>query len=282
MLSGSDAVAELVRPPRHLFLSPHYDDIPLSAGGTVRLLASHGRAPETLIVFGSEPDPARPLTPFARRLHEQWGFTAAEVIARRQAEERAASAVIGAKPRLLPFRDAIYREDHYLSDDDLFGRPADAEGALPDRLIAALDLPSMPNPNVRLYAPLAIGRHVDHQLVQRAGMLLARQGWDVWFYEDIPYALKPGAFAARLAEIEQTMEKAPVARIPVQSTWEAKIDGILRYPSQLETIFRNYVGVGTSREEISEALQAYAREAGEGEFVERFWKMKYASSREGS
>ncbi len=101
----------LTRPARHLFLSPHYDDIPLSAGATVRLLADHGLTPETLVVFGSEPDRDRPLSAFAEAMHERWGLTANEVIASRQAEEAAAAAVLGAQTRVLPFRDAIYRGD---------------------------------------------------------------------------------------------------------------------------------------------------------------------------
>ncbi len=84
------------------------------------------------------------------------------------------------------------------------------------------------------------------------------RGWDVWFYEDIPYALKPMALDARLAEFCATTRLEPVARIPAQSTWDQKIDAILRYPSQLETVFQQYVGVGTTREEINEALSAYA------------------------
>ena len=128
MSSTSDLPPQLTRPARHLFLSPHYDDIPLSAGATVRLLADHGPAPETLIVFGSEPDRARPLSAFAEAMHERWGLTAHEVIASRQAEEAAAASVLGAHTRVLPFRDAIYRGDYYLSNEDLFGLPATAGG----------------------------------------------------------------------------------------------------------------------------------------------------------
>ncbi|HEX2281021.1 MAG TPA: PIG-L family deacetylase, partial [Thermomicrobiales bacterium] len=127
MSTASDPLRLLTRPQRHLFLSPHYDDIPLSAGATVRLLADHDLASETLVVFGSEPDPGRPLSAFAEAMHEGWGLTANEVIASRQAEEAAAAAILGAQTRVLPFRDAIYRGAHYLSDDDLFGTPATDE-----------------------------------------------------------------------------------------------------------------------------------------------------------
>jgi LmbE family N-acetylglucosaminyl deacetylase len=282
MSSTSELPPLLTRPARHLFLSPHYDDVPLSAGATVRLLADRGLTPETLVVFGSEPDRDRPLSAFADAMHERWGLTANEVIASRQAEETAAAAELGAQTRVLPFQDAIYRGEHYLSDEDLFGSPATEEAALATAIAASLDLADSPDATVRIYAPLGVGKHVDHQIVHLAGQELASRGWDVWFYEDIPYALRPMALDTRLAEIGAATRIEPVARIPAQSTWDRKIDAILRYPSQLETVFLQYVGVGTTREEIDEALSAYAVRAGDGAMAERFWHLSDAPAPAGS
>jgi LmbE family N-acetylglucosaminyl deacetylase len=282
MSSVSDVPPQLTRPTQHLFFSPHYDDIPLSAGATVRFLADQGLVPETLIVFGTEPDRSRPLSAFAEAMHERWGLTANEVVASRQAEEAAAAAVLGAQTRVLPFRDAIYRGDYYLSNGDLFGSPATEEASLPAAINASLDLKDSPDDAVRIYAPLGVGKHVDHQIVHLAAQELAARGWDVWFYEDIPYALKPMALDARLTEIGATTRLEPVARVPAQSTWGQKIDAILRYPSQLETVFLEYVGVGTTREEISEALTAYAARAGDGVMAERFWRRSDAPDSPGS
>src|SRR5215217_3627018 len=217
MSSASDAAPPLTRPGRHLFLSPHYDDIPLSAGATVRLLADRGLTPETLIVFGSEPDRARPLSAFAEAMHERWGLTAHEVIASRQAEEAAAAAVLGVQTRVLPYRDAIYRGDYYLSNEDLFGLPATQEGSLPAAIAASLDLTDSPDAATRIYAPLGVGKHVDHQIVYLAAQELAGRGWDVWFYEDIPYALRPMALDALLAELGATTPLESVSRVPAQS-----------------------------------------------------------------
>ena len=170
-------------------------------------------------------------------------------------------------------------ETHYLSNDDLFGSPATEEASLPAAIAASLDLADSPDAATRIYAPLGVGKHVDHQIVHLAAQELAARGWDVWFYEDIPYALKPMALDARLTEIGAATRLEPVARVPAQSTWEQKIDAILRYPSQLETVFRQYVGVGTTREEISEALTAYAARAGDGVMAERFWRLSDAPDR---
>jgi LmbE family N-acetylglucosaminyl deacetylase len=273
MSSASETPSTLTNASRHVFLSPHYDDIPLSAGGTVSLLANAGLTPEVFVIFGSEPDPGQPLTDFAETLHRAWGLNASEVIASRQAEEQAAAAVLGARTSVLPFRDAIYRGRLYLSDDDLFSTPSPTEQGLPTSLTASLPLPDDPVRSTRIYAPLGVGRHVDHQLAFRAGAELADEVWDVWFYEDTPYAVRPNAVENRLADLSATRTLEPVAHIPVDTVWEQKIDAILRYPSQLETVFRQYVGVGTDRAEISAALHDYAAKVGDGVASERFWRI---------
>lgn len=261
----------LAGPAEHLFLSPHYDDIALSAGATVRRLADMGRYPQTLIVFGSEPDPTVALSPFASAMHEGWGLASSQVIARRRAEENDAARAIGAAVRLLPFHDAIYRGHNYLSDDDLFSKPAAADQDLPTKIVESLQLPATPNESTRIYAPLAVGGHVDHQLVFDAAMDLAGAGWDVWFYEDVPYVLRDGARQRRLDAIAGKHCVQLRGKVPAGSHWDAKLDGILSYPSQLETIFHHYVGVEPTRDGINEAVSAYAIDEDELSIGERFW-----------
>jgi LmbE family N-acetylglucosaminyl deacetylase len=263
-------VDELTAPERHIFLSPHYDDIALSVGGTVSLLAEAGREPEVALIFGDHPDPAVPLTSFAESMHRGWGLDTAQVIAGRRAEEAAAGAILGTRELFLPFRDAIYRGARYTSDDLLFDTPAADEATLPDEIVNALDLVDDKRATTRLYAPLAIGRHVDHQQVFLAGVSLARSGWDVWFYEDLPYALRRQARETRFATAGVKLSRRAI--VVVTPAWEKKIAAILAYPSQLATVF-SYVDSGSSREEIETIMRAYAREAGGGVEAERFWQV---------
>jgi LmbE family N-acetylglucosaminyl deacetylase len=264
------APEDLSRPDRHIFLSPHYDDIALSCGGTAAVLSAEGRTPEVALIFGEHPDPAQPLTAFARQLHHQWGMSADEVISGRRAEERMASVALGTCDRLLPFRDAIYRGERYLSDDDLFGKVKPDESDLPARIIDELRLCADGAGNTRVYAPLAIGHHVDHQHAYLAGLELIRRGWEVWFYEDLPYGLKQENVDARRSQIEDDgMRPGPI--VAVDSQWNRKIDAIMAYPSQLSTIFGQYVGIGTTRAAIDEAMTAYACSMGDGVPAERFW-----------
>lgn len=270
-MSGHLTPAEIViRPDVHVFLSPHYDDIALSSGGAAALAARAGRRPRIALIFGSEPDFSEPLSDFAEELHRGWGLDTRSVVAGRRAEEAAASAILGTSDQFLPFHDAIYREHNYTGNDQLFDRPVAAEADLPASIVAALDLSNATPDRTRVYAPLASGNHVDHQLAFEAGRLLARDGYEVWFYEDLPYSLKPERLERRLADLAGQVEVA--ALVDVSSVWATKIDAIMAYPSQLPTIF-DYVAVGHSREQIDAAMSAYARALGGGVPAERFWRL---------
>jgi len=235
------------------------------------LLAGAGLAPEVAIVFGEEPDPEQPLTPFATTLHKYWNLDAREVVTRRRGEETLAAEILGATVSFLPFRDAIYRDGRYQSGDRLFGEPAPAEDHLPAAIVAAMALDGMPDPAVRLYAPLGIGRHVDHQHAFAAGLRLARVGWDVWFYEDLPYALADGALESRLAEVSVGLTAA--ARVGVAATWEAKVAAILAYASQVAAVFGRAGGDGSAAD-VDGRLRAYAVGIGDGSPAERFWRRR--------
>jgi LmbE family N-acetylglucosaminyl deacetylase len=262
---------ELVtRPEQQIFLSPHYDDIALSCGGTARLAARAGNRPLIALIFGSEPDLSQPLSDFAESMHRDWGLDTHAVVAGRRAEEAAASAILGADDRFLPFHDAIYRGMNYTSNEQLFSVPNEREANLPARIVDELGLGGLASTRARIYAPLAIGNHVDHQLAFEAGRELANAGWDVWFYEDLPYALNPDRLRSRLDALEGRIEIA--ARVDVSNVWDDKISAIMAYPSQLPTIF-SYVALGHSREAINAAMAAYAGSLGSEELVERFWRV---------
>lgn len=270
MTSELTPLATVTRPEQHIFLSPHYDDIALSCGGTARLAARAGAPPVIALIFGSEPDLSRPLSDFAESMHRDWGLDTRSVIAGRRAEEAAASAILGADDRFLPFHDAIYRGMNYTSNDQLFSMPNESESNLPARIVDELGLGGLASTHARIYAPLAIGNHVDHQLAFEAGRELANAGWEVWFYEDLPYALNPERLQARLNALDGQIDVA--ARVDVSNVWDDKISAIMAYPSQLPTIF-SYVALGHTRADIDAAMSAYARSLGDGVPVERFWNM---------
>ncbi len=270
-VSGRDRTLDLLlAPTRHLFISPHYDDIALSCGGTVALLARCGRRPLVAVAFGQDPPETLQLTPFATQTHAAWGLQAREVVVARQREEAGAADLLGAEVTVLPFYDAIYRGHRYLGDDTLFGEPAADERDLPLQLTLQLNLEPHHLRKTRVYAPLGIGWHVDHQIAFGAGAILARDGWEVWFYEDLPYAFQQGAHEARLETVGEPLRVA--AEVDVSGTWGTKLAAIMSYPSQLATVFKR-AGSGASREEIDACMQDYARRGNTSSLVERFWHL---------
>ncbi|MGD1993045.1 MAG: PIG-L family deacetylase, partial [Anaerolineae bacterium] len=232
---------------RHVFLSPHLDDVVLSCGGTVARLAQQRESVLVVTVFGGDPDLDR-LSSFAQETHAAWGDPPTPYATRR-AEDRAGVARLGATPLHLGFQDAIYRRDAagvpiYTSNEVLFGPPRATDGALVDRLETVLrSLVCRLGPTA-LYIPLAVGRHVDHQLVARAAWrLLAPPSTapELWWYEDFPYAAggfpehAPDTVSAALARwSEGTWRSREMAIDPA-----VKIEAIDCYASQVPMLFED-------------------------------------------
>ena len=259
---------------RHIFLSPHLDDIPLSCGGLLAQLTRRRQPVAVITLFAGLPEADAPLSPFAQAHHRRWGALQ-EACRLRRAEDEAALSTFGLKPVWLPFLDAIYRGQpdagqwYYPTDEALFGPPHPAEAGLPARLADALR-PHL-SPGAVLYAPLAAGDHVDHQLTVQAALQLARRGHPLFFYEDYPYVQR------RPADLERALQTlhrlsgdfAPWRDRPIPLTeadLATKIRAIAAYASQMEVLFG---GV----EAMARLVTGYARQLGNGQPAERLWTL---------
>jgi LmbE family N-acetylglucosaminyl deacetylase len=120
----------------------------------------------------------------------------------RRAEDSAAVAVLHADAVQLDFLDCIYRNDpatgapYYVTRADIFGDVDPAEAGWPPVGLAALQAAVDLTPATVVYAPLTVGHHVDHILVQQVARALQAAGHDVRYYTDYPYA----RFTADIAE----------------------------------------------------------------------------------
>ncbi len=113
-----------------------------------------------------------------------------------------------------------------------------------------------------LYAPLAVGHHVDHRIARRAADSLRRRGYPVTYYEDFPYAEKEKALLLALGDRE---EWSPMLA-GIAETIEEKIEAIALYASQILYLFRR-------KEAMERRVRAYARSlAPERGPCERYWK----------
>jgi LmbE family N-acetylglucosaminyl deacetylase len=248
--------------PRHLFLSPHLDDAALSCGGAIHRWASAGEAVLVVSVMTGDP-PDKDTSAFAATQHSRWDLPPEEAYRIRRAEDRAALGILGAEPAHLAFVDCIYRRGpegtYYTSEEEIFG-PVDPDDAelVHDlgQQFAMLAAGEADEPTV--YAPLAFGGHVDHQLVRRAA-----EAWldsRLVYYEDYPYAEKadPAADPAELAPWLVPLDEEDLT---------ARIEAVACYRSQIGVLFG-------SREEMVSRIRAYAGGLAPPGFVgaERFWR----------
>ena len=257
-----------------VYLSPHFDDVVLSCGGWAAAEAAAGRRGLCITVFAAPPPADRALYPYAQMLHDRWGESDAQAgNALRRVEDTAALALLGLDPVWLAFGDAPYRSPRYDSDPAIFAPllpeeqetlPAAIEAAVRAALTAHGVAPGTP-----LYVPLGAGIHVDHQATFLAGLRFRRAGRPVWFYEDYPYAARPGQLAPRLAALAQAVAPLPVRPVvrDVAATLDARIAAILAYPSQISSIF-------PSVDAVPAMVRAYAAQVGAEHGLaaaERYW-----------
>ena len=170
--------------PTALFLSAHLDDVAFSCGGTIAVLRRHGWRVVVVTAFtASVPDPRG----FALACQLDKGLAPnVDYMAIRRDEDSAFGQAVGIDELVwLDLPEAPHRG--YGSAVELFAdvRPDDdVVGGLTVMLRRIVDQigPS------QIFAPQAIGGHVDHrQLVRAALQLPPLEGRMAW-YRDLPYA----------------------------------------------------------------------------------------------
>ena len=258
-----------------VYLSPHLDDAVLSCGGTIRRQVAQGEPVQVITLITEDIAPGSASSPFAQELHLAWGGHAKPFSVRR-AEDLAALTLLGAQALHLDYLDAIYRTGAdgvwmYTDGGLLFGRvraddPLASDGGkqlaavLADLLGPAFLLGEVK----RVCAPLAVGCHVDHQIVHAAARTLLDWGYPVAFYEDYPYAASPGA-------TDLALEAAGAKQWPMQAQrldacdLEAKVKALGYYRSQLPILF------GGSDAMIGQVWAFASARAPEMGLAERLW-----------
>ncbi|MGB9301569.1 MAG: PIG-L family deacetylase [Anaerolineae bacterium] len=252
---------------RAIFLSPHFDDAVLSCGGLIRRQVLSGTPVLVVTVFAGEPQHVE-LSAYATQIHSRWGNATHPTTVRRK-EDRSAMNLLGAEYLHLAYADAIYRFSQdsfvYSSDQELFGPIHPSEATLVSRLAAMVaGLPT--SQDVTVYAPLAVGNHVDHQLVRDSLLSLQAGSSQIVFYEDYPYVDKPGALTDALRMLG-TQEWESELQLLDEQCLKAKIAAIAAYQSQMATLFE---GDKTMALRVREYSRAVSPDQG---FAERYWRI---------
>jgi len=254
---------------RHIYLVPHLDDAVLSCGGLIHRQTEAGNPVLVITVFAGSPHRTE-LSVFATYLYHAWNLGTDPVEGRRIEDQRAL-AFLGAEYRHLEHLDCIYRSAPdgggwlYPKRDDIFGEVHPAEmdygRALAKELGEALPLAD----GSTLYAPLAIGHHVDHQIVRQAACILRRDGCRVCFFEDYPYSAGAGELEVALRDAPGSNWSSKLEMLSSEDM-EAKIAAISRYTSQLELLF------GGPTEMRRQTLEFFSALGSGGGYAERYWQ----------
>ncbi|MBO0780727.1 MAG: PIG-L family deacetylase, partial [Ktedonobacteraceae bacterium] len=203
---------DIERRHRHIFLSPHLDDVVYSCGGTLGVQVSSGLRPLIITVFAGVPSQNAVLSETALNIHRHMGFAdsqgpAAPVEARRK-EDATACNYLEVDYLWLDYLDACYRGNpsYYPTEESfMHGEVHSADQWIDQRLAEDLLALHERLPDTVWYVPLSAGRHVDHQIVCSAAYRLVQRGAHVYFYEDFPYVTRDkGAVEARLKELGST------------------------------------------------------------------------------
>jgi LmbE family N-acetylglucosaminyl deacetylase len=213
----------------YIYLSPHLDDAALACGGMLAAQRAAGRRVLVVTVCTASPAPDAQFNALTLEFHRRWGLAPAEVVAARLREEQHAMALLDADSYAAGMLDSIYRHPAaYDSRAALFGTPAPDDPLLP-MLLQLIRTLRERMPGARIYAPLGIGMHVDHQIVYTAARDIL--GDAALYYEDIPYATRPGLLEQRLVMLEGHFSPQVIT---IDATLEQKLAAIKAYASQLE------------------------------------------------
>lgn len=252
-----------------VILSPHFDDGVLSCGGRIWQTLQEGKMVRVLSLFAGAPVGEVP--PFAQVQHAMWG-NPPDANRLRRAEDVAAYARLGCFDlHHLDAPDAVYRmtEDGrplYGAEEAIFGdiQPEEHEYA---HLLAKMIEPYL-LPKATILAPLGAGHHVDHLLGLAVGHLLRASGWQVGFYEELPYIEQEGALERSLGEnsLHPKCTRWRVEVTPIsEAAMTAKIEAMAYYRSQIPVLYGNDLS-------MSRRIRAVGSQAAnEKGYAERLW-----------
>jgi len=247
-------------PYRLVCVAPHLDDAALSLGGM--LAAPPASAAPALVITLCTAAPTTDYNAVAREFHGQWDLESDDIVGQRKREDRAAMAELGVDFIWLEVLDAIYRcPTAYHSRETLFAAPQADDPLIPfvTGLFAGL---RRQLPQARIVVPLGIGEHVDHLICFAAAQHVL--GEAAWYYEDIPYVLRPGALERRLAALDGRWMAQPVT---INDGLTAKVAAISAYRSQIGELFG---GAAPMERQIREYAAAVADTGGS---AERLWRI---------
>ena len=251
----------------HVIISPHFDDGVFSCGGTASKLTAAGHSVLVITMMGGLFHGELPDTPILADLHRRWR-AGEDPLRQRQIEDERASRALGVDFMHVPLPDCVYRLAGdlalYPSEESLFADVHRADYA--PRLLRGIQIPELETAK-RVYLPLGVGHHVDHQIVRDWGLTQMREVPDpsaLRFYVEFPYSKADRSTEAALATLNLKLEAAD--RVFGDEEMRAKIQAIACYDSQISTFWPSLAAMEADVKRAFYDPQS-------GVYVEQLWKI---------
>ena len=233
-----------------VFLSAHFDDVALSAGGLVWELTQRGDRVEIWTICAGDPPQDKPMSEYAQMLHMFWELGETDVPYLRSLEDAACCEILGAGYRRYTVTDCIYRYNP-VSTQPLINVPDDIN--LPLEPGESYLIPPVTDflrknlqPEYELAVPLAIGHHRDHVLTRLAA---ERLGNPLWYFVDYPYVVQEPYDLGEFVPVQVKKFSLPISAEGLKA-WQ---EGILCYKSQMIMLFPDEAGM---RQDITRYAQS--------------------------
>ena len=235
-----------------VFLSPHFDDVVLSAGGLVWELTNRGDHVEIWTICAGASPLDKPLGDYAKMLHTFWGLVDQDVPYKRSLEDVACCRVLQAGYRRYTVPDCIYRYRPG-TDEALVKLPEDINRPLgPDEADLIPPVTDFLRKNLpdgcELVIPLTVGLHRDHVLTRLAAEGLCLP---LWHYVDYPYVIQKQVDLAEWIPAQAEQFSLPVSAQGLK-VWQ---DGVACHKSQL-------VFFWSDEAEMRLGIEAYSKSGG--------------------
>lgn len=210
---------------KHIFVSPHFDDVALSCGG--RIIGNASRTQDVLVlnIFTSEPADADSGQDRGLALFDSLN-------SERTFEDKAAWDEIGVRSLHANLPEALLRKKFPFR---FFG--ADRDDAIVQDIYQLLADLAASNPEATFYFPAGFGNHVDHLACRRTAFrLLDEERVDrITLYEDIPYCwlkfVRTQHYRRLLQTVElKTQDRAEAMRPGGESLWKYLLEKEVPFP----------------------------------------------------
>jgi len=218
-----------------IFFSPHIDDVVLSCGGLISKLEEK----EILVVTIFSDYSGEIYSRHAKCYLNSLKFdNANEYFNSRKKEEKLAAKILDFDFEWLDFPEAIFRfkkklifnNFFYTKTSKLFGSVSREDKKIMPFIRNKIKriLKTYSNTRSKLYFPLGIGNHIDHQILNEIGMDFQKN--EIFFYEDFPYCSEVKNFGRHLKSKKVFLSEKDL---------KTKLKAITAYKSQLKPLFKD-------------------------------------------